>query len=136
MEPLATPQPLAPVEEMAKRTEFYKMKKKGKGWYATDISVIPNRWSHYEIHHWTELSPKIPLKKLKSRFAKDLKKIPYTTRVFEFDIVAPSEIILVIWVGMRAVKQLQPRTIEGKYTQNCCWPDDMTKEQYLESQEY
>lgn len=65
-----------------------------------------------------------------------LKSQPFYTIVFEYDLVAPSEIILVVWVGMTSPENLPRGTIVGRYMKNCRWPSDMTSEQYRKTQEY
>jgi len=65
-----------------------------------------------------------------------LKSRPFYTVVFEYDLVAPSEIILVVWVGMTKPKKLPRGNIVGRYMPDCRWPSDMTAEQYRKTQEY
>ena len=118
-----------------KQTQFYKVAKLGKGWSVQQSCSIQGRWSHYEVQQMTDLPAPLPFKQWKRKWIRDIGITPYASAVFLYDIVAPSEIILVIWVGMKKRRADMPRTMAGIYTR-CNWPDEMTPEQYKKSQEY
>lgn len=125
---------------LAKDTLFYTVDKIGNGWTVTKCEKITGKWVHYEIGDTPaeEIPLTLPyaLADLRKHLNRKYCDTPFTTAVFEYNIVAPAQIMLVVWVGMKKVKNLPPRTITGIYTSNCQWPDQMTKEQYKESQEF
>lgn len=61
----------------------------------------------------------------------------YTSIVFEYDLVAPSDLVLVIFVGLSKPKQplTAARTVQGRYL-DAAWPDQITEEQYRASQKF
>jgi len=126
-------------ERPAKDTLFYQVDKVGNGWTVKKAEKVVGKWAHYEIANTpteeTSLALPCALADLKKHLSRKYCATPFTSAVFEYDIVAPSQIMLVVWAGMRKLKSLPERTITGIYTSNCQWPDQMTKEQYSKSQE-
>ena len=124
---------------VVKETRFYLVEKKGSGWSVLKHGVVPNKWVHFEVEHdkcMIDYPKAVPFQKIKSLMKKTVE--PIVSAVFEYDIVAPSYLVLTVWVGMRKIMPtaLEKRTICGRYTQNVSWPDEMTDSQYKESQEF
>lgn len=127
--------PVRPV----KRTEFYNCRKTGPGWTVMKTSSVAGSWTHFDVEHDTAMKPvgiKTPLSVLREDLTSRLKSTPFYTVVFEYDLVAPSEIILVVWVGMTRPKKLPRGNTVGLYMPDCRWPSDMSAEQYRKTQEY
>ena len=123
-----------------KETLFYEVDKVGNGWTVKKCERVADKWVHYALGESVLQEQPLPkplaLADLRKQLNRKYCAVPFTTAVFEYDIVAPSQIMLVVWVGMRKLKSLPPRTIAGIYTNDCKWPDDMTSEQYKRSQEF
>jgi hypothetical protein len=127
-------------QRLIKETLFYEVDKIGNGWTVKKCERVADKWVHYGLGE----SPPQEQPIVKPFALGDLRKwlnrkycdVPFVTAVFEYDIVAPSQIMLVVWVGMRKLKALPPRTITGIYTKNCEWPEQMTAAQYKKSQEF
>lgn len=129
----------SPVRQPYRRTEFYKCRNTGRGWSVMQTSSVEHGWRHFDVEHDAAMQP-LGVKTAMAEFRKALeirlKSRPFYTAVFEYDLVAPSEIILVVWVGMVLPKDLPRATLVGKYVEGCRWPSDMTSEQYRKTQEY
>lgn len=133
---------LAPTTETTpKGTEFHLVRRIKGVWKVYGGIVLPGQWHHFK----TEFSGRLLKRKgiLFDEFRKGLesrlKDVPYYTTIFEYDIVAPSDLILVIWVGLHKPKHslTKHRTMEGFYTSDYVhWPTDMSEEQYKKSQAY
>lgn len=127
-------------QRTTKDTLFYEVDKVGNGWTVKKCEKVADKWVHYQlgadIYKPEPLQLPLALATLRKHLNRKYCATPFSTAVFEYDIVAPSQIMLVVWVGMRKPKNLPDRTITGIYTANCQWPDDMTTEQYKKSQEF
>lgn len=129
----------SPVRAAPMRTEFYKCRNTGGGWSITKTSHKDAAWVHFQVEYDTAMQPlgtKTALAEFRKALELRLKSTPFYSVVFEYDLMAPSEIILVVWVGMHAPKKLPQRNIIGRYMADCRWPDDMTREQYKKTQQY
>ena len=122
-----------------KESRFYVVAKRGKGWSVVQSAIVKSsKWVHYDdAERATIPLPKsISWKKFKTNLLRELRNTPFSSAVFENDIVAPSEIVACVWVGMKNLKPILSRTICGSYTPNCQWPDEMTEKQYAMSQKF
>lgn len=129
----------SPVRQSYRRTEFYKCRNTGRGWSVMKTSSAVDGWRHFDVQYDAAMQPldtKTGLAEFRKALKIRLKSRRFSTAVFEYDLVAPSEIILVVWVGMVSPKNLPRATIVGKYVEGCRWPSDMTSAQYKKTQEY
>lgn len=123
------------------QTLFYEVDKIGNGWTVKKCERVAEKWIHYNGRD-NSIVEELPLQKpyaladLKKHLNRRYCATPFTTAVFECNIVAPSQIVLIVWVGMSKVKSLPERTLTGTYIAGCQWPDQITKEQYRQSQQF
>ena len=118
-------------------TEFLKCQKIGNGWSITQSCLVHGSCS-FDTSFESGMKPWEEDSKLSIFKKQALKRYKgnFHTAVFEYDIVAPSEIVLVVWIGSDPMKSLRTGNLTGRYIADCKWPSDMSPEQYKKTQQY